>query len=122
MDNTKLATELLHVFGYITAKEGDVFILSSSFGYLKVKHFSQIYYFLRKNDTWTMKLEKTERKTTENLTSDQRDILLNLLINEQSHIHQQNGNIKPLLENYKNELARIYQIICNTYEGQGETK
>ena len=52
----------------------------------------------------------------EKLTNNQRDILLNLLINEQNHIHQQNGNIRTLLENYKNELARIYQIICNTYE------
>ena len=49
-------------------------------------------------------------------TNEQRDILLNLLINEQNHIRQQNGNIKPLLENYRNELHKIYQEIVNTME------
>ena len=52
------------------------------------------------------------------LTNEQRDILLNLLIHEQNNIHSQNGNIKPLLENYRNELARIYQIICDSLEDE----
>ena len=52
----------------------------------------------------------------EKLTNEQRDILLNLLIHEQNNIHGQNGNIKSLLENYRNELSRIYQIVCDSYE------
>ena len=51
-----------------------------------------------------------------NLTEREKDILLNLLLQEQHNIHNQNGNIKPLLQDYKNELYRIYQKIVNTME------
>ena len=52
----------------------------------------------------------------EKLTNEQRDILFNLLIQEQRNIHKMNGNIQPLLEEYKKELSNILKIICDTYE------
>lgn len=53
----KLATQLLNVFGYVNAKEEDVIVLASSLNYIQVEFFKQIYYFTRKNNTWTMVLE-----------------------------------------------------------------
>lgn len=53
----KLATQLLNVFGYVNAKEEDVIVLKSSINYIQVEFFKQIYYFTRKNNTWTMELE-----------------------------------------------------------------
>lgn len=53
----KLATQLLNVFGYVNAKEEDVIVLASSLNYIEVEFFKQIYYFTRKNNTWTMELE-----------------------------------------------------------------
>lgn len=51
-----------------------------------------------------------------NLTEKEKDILLNLLLQEQNNIHNQNGNIKPLLQDYRNELHKIYLKIVNTLE------
>ena len=53
----KLATQLLNVFGYVNAKEEDVIILNSSFNYIQVEFFRQIFYFTRNENTWTMELE-----------------------------------------------------------------
>ena len=53
----KLATQLLNVFGYVNAKEEDVIVLKSSFNYLQVEFFKQIYYFTRNENTWVMELE-----------------------------------------------------------------
>ena len=52
----------------------------------------------------------------EKLTNKHLDILFNLIIEEQRKIHNQNRNIKPLLEEYKNELDNIIKIICNSFE------
>lgn len=52
----------------------------------------------------------------ENLTNEQKEIILNLLLQEQRNIHNMNGNIQPLLENYKKELGNIYQKVCNSLE------
>lgn len=49
-------------------------------------------------------------------TEKEKDILLNLLLAEQNHIHNQNGNIKPLLNDYRIELHNIYQKIVDTLE------
>ena len=53
----KLATQLLNVFGYVNAKEEDVIVLASSINYIEVEFFRQIFYFTRKENTWTMELE-----------------------------------------------------------------
>lgn len=53
----KLATQLLNVFGYLNAKEEDVIVLNSSFNYIQVEFYKQIFYFTRENNTWTMELE-----------------------------------------------------------------
>ena len=50
------------------------------------------------------------------LTNEQKEIILNLLIQEQRNIHNMNGNIQSLLENYKKELGNIYQKVCNSLE------
>ena len=50
----------------------------------------------------------------ENLTNEQKEIILNLLLQEQINIHNMNRNIKPLLEKYKKELGNIYQKVCNS--------
>ena len=50
------------------------------------------------------------------LTTKQKDILLNLLLQEQRNIHNMNANIQELLEDYKKELTNIYKAICDTLE------
>lgn len=50
------------------------------------------------------------------LTDKQTDIILNLILSELSNINKQNGNIKPLLNDYKVELGKIYQVICEMKE------
>ncbi|WP_407454377.1 hypothetical protein [Methanobrevibacter sp.] len=52
----------------------------------------------------------------EKLTEKEKDILLNLLLQEQNHIHNQNGNIKYLLQDYRNDLHKIYLKIVDTLE------
>ena len=61
-----------------------------------------------------------------NLTKKQRNILLNLLLQEQNNIknfiQNQNGVIKYLLQNFEIELGQLYQIIydCTKSEKQKE--
>ena len=49
------------------------------------------------------------------LTEKEQEILLNLLLQEQNHINKQNGNIRVLLEDYKKDLAVIYQKLCDSF-------
>lgn len=50
------------------------------------------------------------------LTEKQNEILFNLIFQEQRNIHKMNGNIQPLLEDYKKELGNIIQLLCNDME------
>lgn len=50
------------------------------------------------------------------LNNKQKDLLLNLLLQEQRNIHNLNGNMQPLLEDYRLELGKIYKIICDSLE------
>lgn len=50
------------------------------------------------------------------LTAKQNEILFNLIIQEQRNIHNMNGNIQSLLEDYKKELGNIIQLLCNNME------
>lgn len=51
-----------------------------------------------------------------NLTNNQKDILLNIILGEQNNICNQNLNIYPLLKGYKEELRSIYKIICDSMD------
>ena len=51
-----------------------------------------------------------------NLTNRQKEILLNLIVQEKSNLCNMNGNIAPLLREYKKELTNIHKIICDTWE------
>lgn len=50
------------------------------------------------------------------LTEKQKDILLNLILQEQRNIHNMNADIQNLLKDYRNELSNIYKAICDTLE------
>ena len=50
------------------------------------------------------------------LTKKQKDILMNLLLQEMSFCNNQNANIFELLEQYKNDLHAIYNTINESYE------
>lgn len=46
----------------------------------------------------------------------EKEILFNLIIQEQRNILKMNANIQPLLEDYKKELGNIIQLLCNDME------
>ena len=52
----------------------------------------------------------------ENLTNRQKEILLNLISQEKSNIFNMNGNIEPLLREYRKELSITYKIISDSWE------
>ena len=52
------------------------------------------------------------------MTNEQKEILLNLILNEFNHIQKQNANIQPLLKDYQNELHKIYNIICESWNNE----
>ena len=51
-----------------------------------------------------------------NLSNRQKEILLNLISQEKSNIFNMNGNIEPLLREYRKELSIIYKIISDGWE------
>ena len=51
-----------------------------------------------------------------NLTNRQKEVLLNLIMQEKSNICNMNGNIEPLLREYKKELTNIQTIIRDSWE------
>lgn len=58
------------------------------------------------------------KKEVIKMNNRQKDILLNLILNEFRHIQDQNANIQPLLAEYQNELHQVYKIICNSLDDE----
>lgn len=52
------------------------------------------------------------------LTKKQNEILFNLIIQEQRNIHNMNANIQKKLENYRIELGKIIQLLCDDMEDE----
>lgn len=56
------------------------------------------------------------------LTNKQNEILFNLIIQEQRNIHNMNANIQEKLEDYRIELGKIIQLLCDDMEDEENQK